>query len=252
MATAAVTYIARMVTPPSATLKTLINKTFVDIGPTKLAKLLALILPMHNSADSLLNWISSNFNATLVNAPSFTPGYGWNINGTTQYLRTNLVPSVNGGTVWTLNSASFMVIYKTATDKAGYEMTGSWDATQTKRVQILRPNNYYNNYAAGINSSAVAAVSTEKISGIYLALRTASNVLKLMVNKVLKINTNTASVAVATIEPYVGAMNANGVASYFENDPIGGYMLGGGFTDQEASDFTDVIQYFINNVQAAI
>lgn len=238
-------------TVPTTATKALINKTIVDLKAIgTFAKRDVIVLPVHTSNDSLLNLVSASFTGTLMNAPTFTPGYGWALNGTTQYLKSNFIPSTAGGQ-GTLDSASFTIIFNTNTVKADYEISGSFSLS-TKRTQLLRPNGYYEYYGGGLNSGIALTASTDRLTGIYTLTRTASNILKMFVNKILKHDVATASTAITDREIYVGSMNNAGTATFFENDSIAGYALGGGLTQTEVEQETDILQYFRDNIIATL
>ena len=121
-----------------------------------------------------------------------------------------------------------------------------------KRTSLLRPNGFYENYLGGLNSGSDVTVSTDRLTGIYTLTRTASNVIKMFVNKILKHSRTTASTGLTEYQIYIGANNSYGVTQYFENDSIAGYALGGGLTQTEVEQETDILQYFRDNIIATL
>lgn len=92
---------------------------------------------------STLNWKSPlNFQATLINTPTFTTNQGFTGNGTSSYINTNFIPLVNGVN-YTLNNASrYLYLYTGGA-------SSSLDGTDTSINNIQ----FSNSVAQRINSS---------------------------------------------------------------------------------------------------
>ena len=71
-------------------------------------------------------------------------------------------------------------------------------------------------------------------------------------NKILKHDKTTVSVALSNGEIYIGAGNVGGNVNYFDNDSIAGYALGGGLSQTEVEQETDILQYFRDNIIATL
>jgi len=98
-----------------------------------------------------------------------------------------------------------------------------------------------------MNSASEASASVEKISGLYITSRTASNIQKLYVNNVIKIN----GVAITTKIPnqdmtLLALLNGGSVYNYFENDQISFAFIGAGLTSTEARQVTNCIEYYMD------
>lgn len=97
---------ARMTTQPSAAEKAAYNACIValkDAGIWAKGDVLQ-VYAVHDSQAATLNWLSTSYTATLVNAPSWTAYRGYTTNGTNNYVVTGLDPSAAPQS--TLNSMS--------------------------------------------------------------------------------------------------------------------------------------------------
>lgn len=65
------------------------------------------IFAAHDSQAALLNWVSTNFNATAVNSPTFTTDRGFSGDGYSSYLDTNMNPTTASSPKFVQNSAHF-------------------------------------------------------------------------------------------------------------------------------------------------
>ena len=101
--------IARMSTPPSASRIAAIDLLITTLKAASIWSKLD-VLQVYAAADqqaALLNWVSTSFNASVVNAPTFTADRGFNGNGTTSYVNTGFKPSL--GVAGTVNDCFFGV-----------------------------------------------------------------------------------------------------------------------------------------------
>jgi hypothetical protein len=91
--------IARMTVAPNARRKRAIDTL---IGALKTAGVWTkldtfYVLAAHDAASARLNWVSTSFNLTAVNSPTFVANQGYTGDGATSYLDTGFNPSTAGG-----------------------------------------------------------------------------------------------------------------------------------------------------------
>lgn len=168
---------------------------------------------------------------TEVNSPTWTQFQGYDFNGTTQYLRTAFIPSLDGVN-YTLNSASFGV-YSRDDYNGGFAWDiGGYDAVNGSALSL---RDGANSSYAKINSVIVAIITAGGVTdsrGLFVSTRTASNAIAIFRNG-SNIGTDTdASSALPATEMYVGALNNNGVAANFSQRQISISFVASGLVNQ--------------------
>lgn len=125
MDVAAAAFFARITSQPNSTRKHAYNALFCSLrsGAVSTSNLLTKIdlLQIHAAHDqqtALLNLISSSFNGTVVNAPTFTADVGFDTNGTNGEVDTGYNPQTAGGTL-TTNSICVAVWNRNASTGIG-------------------------------------------------------------------------------------------------------------------------------------
>lgn len=107
---------ARITADPGTTRKNLINNLIVSLKTagvwTKLDVL--YLFAAADSQSALLNWVSSSYNCTATNSPTFTANQGYTGNGTNAYLATGFNPSSAAGRVFAQDS-SHLGVYTLST-----------------------------------------------------------------------------------------------------------------------------------------
>lgn len=128
--------IARMTTPPSGARAALIDACIRSLKVAGVWDKLDFLYfqAAHDAQAALLNWVSSSFDATAVNSPTFTTDRGYAPNGSTSYLNTNWIPSASS--LFLQNSGSIGYWLNAGTDTAsdtvipmGAGSTGPADVT---------------------------------------------------------------------------------------------------------------------------
>jgi len=211
------------------------------------------ILAGETSESSLRNLVKRSHDATAVNSPTFTALEGFKGNGTASYLNSNWNGRTAGhANAYSLNSASFGIYFRTNTDAAAIELHGAWsttaDGATKNRLQMGRPNGHSTNYEIGMNSSAEANSIDERIAGMLVLSRTASNIQKLYMNKIVKVE----GTAVTTKIPNQNVMllsliNAGASVKFFENDQISFGFLGKGLTLNDIGIITDTFEAYMDS-----
>lgn len=107
---------ARITADPGTTRKNLINNLIVSLKTagvwTKLDVL--YLFAAADSQSALLNWVSSSYNCTATNSPTFTANQGYTGNGTNAHLATGFNPSSAAGRVFAQDS-SHLGVYTLST-----------------------------------------------------------------------------------------------------------------------------------------
>ena len=172
-----------------------------------------------NARVSVTNPFSSQI--IEVNSPTWTSNQGYDFNGTTQYLRTAYIPSVDGVN-YTLNSAEHgLYSIENATSGSFAWDMGAMSATDVSNLNIRDSSDI----AYGKVNNAVANI-------ISAARRTGAGAINLFKNGVSIASDTDASTALPPVEFYIGAQNNNGVASAFSNRRIAFvFMASGTITD---------------------
>jgi hypothetical protein len=189
----------------------------------------------------LINWITPGTgDATLVNAPTFNALQGFT-GANTKYIRTNFNPSV-GTNKFSQNSASIGFYCRTTKTESTYEM-GTF---KTHHSSIALYNTYGIvdlNQTAGASSYSNGGNS----SGMWVASRTASNVLKLYRNKVAEINVTTASTGVPNDEIYILCLNNEGTAGFFSTKELSMAFIGEGLSAEDVTSLTDAFEVYMDS-----
>lgn len=179
-------------------------------------------LAAHDRQAGKLNWKApSSYTITEVNSPTFTTDRGFDFDGTTQYLRTGLVPST-GGLNYALNSNSFGV-YVRENVTGGVNMGCASGSNET--WVIARSSS--NNFAMMDNSTSSASNANSTATGLSSVKREASNVTRGYRNSSILFTSAIASVGIPTVEFYISAKNGGGTANNFSPQQIAFAFVGG-------------------------
>lgn len=94
--------------PPTVAARNAMNTYIKNLKTAGIWSLLDFIyvLAASNTANAVLNWVSTKYTATQVNAPTFTAGKGFTFNKTGAYLNTGHDPSA-GTTIFSQNNAHY-------------------------------------------------------------------------------------------------------------------------------------------------
>ena len=105
---------ARMTTQPNIIRKRLINDLIVDLKAAGVwTGFDALyVLAAHDAQAARLNWVSTSYDLTLGDTPTFTTDRGYAGNGSSDYLATGYNPLAHGVN-WTLNDAGIFAWSRT-------------------------------------------------------------------------------------------------------------------------------------------
>jgi hypothetical protein len=157
-------------------------------------------------------------------------------NGTNTYANTFFNPSANASQ----NSHHISYYSRTNSNLTEVEIGGA-NATQGSVLEIRTSNITY----FRINSSTAYITAADTNSrAFYIANRTASNVINGWRNSTKIATGTTASGAMSAINYYLGALNNNGVTSFYSRKECAFATIGSGLTDGEAALLYSSIQAF--------
>jgi hypothetical protein len=183
-------------------------------------------LASHDSQSAKLNWKSpGTFTLIEVNSPSFTTDRGFDFDGTTQYIRTGIVPSA--AVNFTLNSNVFG-----AYSREDFTHTGSiMGAGDGSIFSHMAPRATANTITARNNSASFASGIHTTSFGLFSCRRTSSSTYENWQNTTLINTVSVASVSRPVVEFYLGAINVSGTANFFCSRQLAFAYVGGGAID---------------------
>lgn len=238
---------ARFTTPPTyareVLMNNLVNSLIVGGVWRKLDAL--YILAAADSQAAKLNWLSTSFNATEVNAPTFTADRGFAGNGSTSYLNTNLTPSTAGGKA-TLNSASLGVWINNDPGPANSNEIGANDATGKSVIWAYRLADTF--ALASMNANATNGAVVATALGFTGVSRTASNVLATRRNKTSLATSSDASVNLPTLSLTILALSGS---FNFSSRRVAVAWYGAGLTTTESDAFYDALNTYLTAIGGA-
>ncbi|KKL78299.1 hypothetical protein LCGC14_2026260, partial [marine sediment metagenome] len=178
---------------------------------------------MQTEANSLKAWKLKTHIA--VNAPTHTPGTGFTFNGTTQYINSQFVDSVDGVN-FSLNDGLTAVYNKTNNSVVSSMLYGSRGDGRTE----LQQNPSLVRFNFRVNSAAVDFFVTPtglfEDETLFTAIRTASNVTGLYGGGYkLKIG-SIGSTSLSSLAQFIGASNSGAGADNHYAGVISSYMKG--------------------------
>lgn len=238
---------ARMSSQPDATRKGLIDTL---IGSLKTAgvwtKLDALyILAAHTSQAALLNWVSTSYNLTANNSPTFTTDRGYTGNGSNATLSTGFIPSSAPSPKWTQNSATLGAWVRTNITGLNEYVIGSG----TSNAAGVNPRSSVANTLRGqINNTTLFNWGTITSSvGLSILTRTSSVLVGCYKNGASQGTQGTTSNTNPSVEIILlGFNNSTG-----SNHEIAVGFIGSSFTGTNVTDVYNALNTYLVAVGAA-
>jgi len=182
------------------------------------------------------NLKSSSFTGTFTSTGWTFASTGATPNGTSAYMNTNFIPSLNTGQ----DSLSFSYYSRTNNTFAGYDIGAQGNAS----AGILIYNSGLHFYSNNITANTYSTRSASNSIGHYISNRISSGTQKLFKNGSVIHTANTASVANININMYLGAFNFDSSVFVFTNRECAFSHFSDGLTDTQASDFYTAVQAF--------
>lgn len=236
---------ARMSPTPSPARKVLINQTIAAlIGAGVWTKLDVLqIYAADAQANALLNWISSSYNASVVNSPTFTADRGFTaVSGTSSYVASGYTPS--SGPKWGQNDHTFGRWMRTGSGP-GMDF-GAYETATLKSATIF--SNATGQYIVG--DSGVAQNVLADPLGSVIANRTASGSFDIYKNGAFVTNVSAVSRVGTTLEMFVGAYNFDGGAATYSPNQISAVWAGKALNSTEIAALHAALQAYMTAVGA--
>lgn len=223
-------YFARLIGPYSYDEKYYIDQVFKLIETIGVSKFDAIWdRGTNDRADAAINLLSSSYQSTEVGGVSWAAKVGYTLDGSTGYVDTNYIPSVNG-VAWTATSASYGAFQLNASLNAN-AFYGISDGTQRAYMLLDATPNF--NIRINDNTATQAAVANKV--GLFSANRNGTT--KLSVRSGVQVATATVS---NTGRPTQSVKLGRPIAGTFADATIGFDWVGGSLTLAEMQDL-----YFI-------
>lgn len=245
--TESIALFVRMTTPPTLLRKRLIDNVVVGLKSTGIwQKLDALyVFAADNSQAALLNWIADQYNASAVNAPTFTQDRGYAGDGSSSYVDSTFNPTTASSPKFVQDSAYFGIWLRTnvqfASSVAGYFATTGTTIAPRLGTDELQGRI---NQGSGVSSSTTGSVTDgSKLTGIS---RSASDAMRIAKNGVNVVTGSTTSAA-----PVNGALRFGhfGTATYASHEFAAG-IIGGNLTAGEELILYSALQAYMTAVGA--
>jgi hypothetical protein len=221
-----------------ATQKSAINQLVVDLKSYSIWTKFKAIYPIvggNASAHAVNLKTPSTFNLSFATGVTHSAN-GMLGNGSTGYANSNFNPNTNGAT---LNSHHVSFYSRTNNNVTEVEFGTAAGGHQT----LLEIRTSGTTYAA-INSAPTYTTFADTDSrGLYIANRTASNVINIWRNSTKKATGTTASSALPNANYYILAWN-NVTPLYYSTKQCSFASIGDGLTDTEAANFYTAVQAY--------
>jgi hypothetical protein len=239
----------------SAGRRTLINNLFNSLDSNSLTSKLdrLWLFAGENTQSATIDLINLQV-ITLVATPTFTTDRGYGpLNGTTQYLNTEVTPSA-GGLQYVLNSASMGFYMRndkpaSATVEMGAQDVGTGNTSGISVAWSDNVNYFSVNDANGDGGRAAPADT----SGIYILSRTgAGSTLGIQYRNGSSVGNNgMSSTTLPDSDILIGAQfDTGGVVDFFSTGQFACAFIGSGLDATQASNMNTVLQTYMTAVGA--
>lgn len=241
---------ARFTSDPGATRKGHINtlitalKTGAISGSDIWAKLDVLfIFAAHDSQAALLNWVSSSYNGTANNSPTFTTDRGYAGNGSSAYISTAFNPFTSPSPKFVRDSSHMGVWSRTNSTNANYWEIGNFSGSS---LSLNCRSTNANTIRARLNyGSHENYGSTADSVGHHMLSRTASN-LTTAYKSGSSVGTS-AGASLGVFNETIGILRAAGLYTTRE---LAAAHWGAGLTANETADLNNALQAYMTAVGA--
>lgn len=235
--------VARMTVDPGCPRKIVINDLIVSLKTAGVwSKLDALYLfAAADSQAALLNWVSTSYNATATNSPTFTTDRGFTGNGSNSYISSNFNPTTASSPNFVQNSAHMSGWSRTSTGLPTADDLGGATAGQ----MYLRIRSIVDVGNATVNSVGNVSVSSSDGTGHFVANRNSSTVIGIIRN-----GTSLGSTTAASLEPFNQTLVFLRNASNYSSRQFAAGSIGAGLSPTELTDFYNALQTYMTAVGA--
>ena len=205
----------------------------------------------NGDGEALVNWkLPGSFNATAVNAPTFTALEGFTGDGLASYINTNWDPS-NNGVNYALNNAMYCVYVRNNIQDDGY-LVGT-EGGSTSRT-ILRARNSGDIAQGYINANGAATyVANTEARGLWSMNRSGAIAFEMFQNKTSRGTAVTPAAAISAFDIAVLAWNDTGVMRDWSKHQVSMFAAGADLTVANRSDLVDLVEaYMVSNGKGVI
>lgn len=235
---------ARMIVQPDATRKSLINTLINSLKSAGVwTKFDGLYLAGHTSQATSLNWVSSSYNLSAVNSPTFTTDRGYTGDGGAAYLDTGFNPASSTFKM-TQNSAHIAVYSRTVAASTTDREAGQLLATTTSLAVFFATAS---SLRGAINGSALSNYGSSLTTGVGHALlnRVNSTNQDGYKNGAL-LQSNAVSSAAMTSANLVFLRNS----AQYSVRQLSAMHMGGGLTSTEISNLYSAVNTYLTAIGA--
>jgi hypothetical protein len=234
-----------------ATQQSAVNQLVLDLKSANVWTKMKAIYPMVGGTATSMKWnlkdardLDAAYRLVFSGGGTFSAN-GYQPNGTNAFANTFFNPTG----ILALNSAHTSYYSRTNIAESKYDM-GVVDNVGGANVNIynILITRYTGNmayFAINVNESTVAStsISNSNSLGLFIANRTASNILNGFRNSSKIFNSSVSSIAIPNKIIYIGAVNSFG-AQFYSTKECAFASIGDGLTDAESLAFYNAVQTF--------
>lgn len=249
---ATVALIARMSVQPDAARTTLINNLIVGLKADSLWSKLRVfnVMAAHDAQAGRLNWVSSSYDVTPINSPTFTTDRGYTCDGASSYLNTGYIPNSDAGL--SLDSVAMGIYINGGIDSisTGFHM-GSNEASGASLIQARYTGNVIRGRVHN-STSFTSVLPAATVLGLTILSRTAVNA-TLAYKNGLPSTTGT-DTGTSTIKPgytiYTGCLNNVGSPFGYVNNRFAVIMISAGLNSTEEAALYSRLNTYLTAIGA--
>lgn len=245
---------ARFTGTPTVATKNLYNKLILDLktAGTWSKRDVIVVYCGFDSQASLLNLKGDSLNHALAGAtqPSFTAGQYFQGDGTSGYIKTNYIPSVNGSQFTRDSNSMTIGVVGTSADTS--ITCGAKTITPVEIRYCTRLRSGGADLGAIYNNSVGTLVLTLTEGGIYTNERIDSGNIRILKNGSQVSTLATNSVGVVNKELVTGGYNNNGTVNEFSDHKLNFFLIGNKLSDEEHLAEVTALIYFRDHIVATL
>jgi len=198
---------------------------------------------INGDGEALKNWVNpGTYDATIVNAPTFTALEGFLTNGTTSFINTNF--DTSGVCKYVRDSASFGIYSRTDSNPGviAFDMGIRGVTTRSLLASAFKDRMFVR-----LNSAAASSLANATTLGMFIAVRENANSQKGYKNKTKLIDAVVASSGLDTRNFYIGGYDTNnGLTGPVARQYSCGF-IGGTLTQADVNDITDAWEAYMDS-----
>jgi hypothetical protein len=207
-----------------------------------------------NSTDALLNLVSTSYDGTAHNGPTFTADQGFTGDGVSTWIDTGFNPNTAGGN-FTLNSASFGAYDRTSDTTGSVAAMGVYDGTTGDNLFPLINPSAGLIYTINVTSGSDNFVTNSNAQGLWIVSRTSSTsnfLRKDGASFFTNSSDPTTGASLPNFDFVLLANNNSGTISGNSGDQYSAAFIGGGLTTTQADAVASRINAYMTAVGANV